>query len=282
VAALHNDLESTVSQGNAVAEDLKETIEHLGGKLQELRTMRNEVEKDLVSLGQEKARFAEVEKELERVTDLSLDVGERLKDFRNLRDDVQQLDTRLTTMKETADDTATRFMRLEKKKEVLDKIILDVDESFDKIQSLQDRIKLIDGETHGLPDKIAVMQKAVNDLLSTRERVADTMRKVEGLSKSVDEASAKKDELRLSKDFYTSLEVRLQQLARDAESQINLFKTLADTRGSSGRSSGNITIPPSTRDDVAKLKQMGWKPEQIAQNLKLSLAEVELLLEMAH
>jgi chromosome segregation ATPase len=222
-----------------------------------------------------------VEKELERVTDLSQDVGERIKDFRTLRDDVQQLETRIRTMKETADSTATRFIRLEKQQEVLDRTMLDVDVSFEKIKSLEERIKLMDEETHSLPEKIVGMQKDVTALLSTRERLTETMRKVESLDQTIGEATKKKDDLVRSKDFYTSLEKRLLQLAQDAESQINLFKTLVDARSSQSAYTGK-TIPPSVRDQVAQLAHMGWKAETIAQNLKLTLSEVELLLEMTH
>jgi chromosome segregation ATPase len=235
-----------------------------------------------VSLAQDKAHFAEVEKELERVTDLSRDVGERIKDFRTLRDDVVQLETRIRTMKETADDTATRFVRLEKKQDVLDRTILDVDESFEKIKSLEERIKQMDEETHSLPDKIAVMQKEVTALLSTRERLADTLRKVESLNQSVDEASKKKDDLGRSKDFYTSLEVRLQKLAQDAESQINLFNTLVNIPNSPGNTPGKRPPPPLVRDQVAQLAHMGWKAEVIASRLNLTLSEVELILELPH
>jgi DNA-binding NarL/FixJ family response regulator len=74
-------------------------------------------------------------------------------------------------------------------------------------------------------------------------------------------------------------ETRLKELVDEAANLIKLFATVK-TSDAKPADVDRGTLTVNKREQVRQLAQMGWKAEQIASRLKLSISEVELVLEI--
>jgi hypothetical protein len=87
------------------------------------------------------------------------------------------------------------------------------------------------------------------------------------------------EDLQNSRALISGTEDRLQKLSNDAQSQIKLLHDITKASQSRPKNGTEHAPPIGVRDNVIELAHKGWKPEEIANALKLSISEVELILD---
>ena len=85
------------------------------------------------------------------------------------------------------------------------------------------------------------------------------------------------DTLQDDKEWLAKTETRLVDLNRDVTGKIRTLGEISKPTLSKSNSGSSIT--PSIKETVISLAHHGWTPENIAEKLKLSVGEVELILE---
>ena len=116
-------------------------------------------------------------------------------------------------------------------------------------------------------------------LLSNQGRAEAVCEKIESVDSTLEELNSKMDNLKQARSWLAATETRLKEISDESEAQLklmaDLFKGEKPERNESGSPSLNV------QENVLKLSRQGWKNNEIAKALNLSLGEVDLILEYA-
>ena len=100
----------------------------------------------------------------------------------------------------------------------------------------------------------------------------------DSLQEILDETEKRIDKVTRDREGIVNSENRLSKLSKDIDSKFNVLEdiTKAETSKKTTKSS---SITPRKRENVKTLKQQGWRVEEIADKLKLTESEVQLILD---
>ena len=104
-------------------------------------------------------------------------------------------------------------------------------------------------------------------VFATLSNLDDMLEKMEG----------KISQLQDSRSWLASVETRLTDLSTRADEKLKLLSALYKGEPSGRKESGAPSL--STRESVISLHRQGWKVDEIANALKLSRGEVDLIIE---
>ena len=155
----------------------------------------------------------------------------------------------------------------------------DVDKNFEKLKDLEKRLLQCDTNVLAFPDKLSLVQQDIDKILSQSGSINDAVEKLSSLENILAETENRIESIAKSKDSIAKTEQRLQEVSKEAQGQIKLFGDLirADKQRKSSNEAG--APPIGVRENVIKLAHQGWKPDEIARSLNITLGEVELILD---
>jgi len=84
-----------------------------------------------------------------------------------------------------------------------------------------------------------------------------------------------------AREWLGRVDTELKSLDKSIRDQLKLTKSMLDKEGKKSQAESKGGPPPQIRDNVVRLKRQGWTIDEIAESLKLSKGEVELILETA-
>lgn len=260
-------------------ESFNKNIEAIEKDFDRIRKSEEEISQKANRFVAEKKHIDTMEADFNKLLELSSSIDTKIKDLEETNDDMQSLQFEVRKFKETLADISTRYDRLEKKNDVIDKTVVAVDKAFDTLKEVERRLQNCSSTTESLPDQIGGLKHDIDKLLENTPRVKDALEKLESIDGILSGTETRMAELKNSSEWLARTETRLQDLSRDAESQVRLLGEI--TKNSLTNKSSNVDgAPPlSVRENIIKLAHQGWKPEVIASRLKISLGEVELILE---
>ena len=111
-------------------------------------------------------------------------------------------------------------------------------------------------------------------------RINDAVDKLSSLQTLIDETDKRINKVDSTREGITNTEERLLKLSKDADDQLKVLQSLAKAEVAKKPSSKQETVTPQLRETVIALKRRNWSVEQIAQAVKRTEAEVELILEL--
>jgi chromosome segregation ATPase len=267
-------------------EEYRASIDDMHGAFDKLQGMQVETDRKLFKLSGDQKHLESLEHDFNRLLESAKTVEQRMAEIRSTNDSAQKIEVALRQLQNTADSASSRLDRLEQKKEVLEQTIFDADKSFEKLKSLEGRLKDCEQQTLQFPQQLDTIRHDMGRILNDRSKIADVVRQIDALDKtiavlgqSMAQAEEKKNELIDRKDEFARLEIRLDQIAQDVDARINIIKNLERT-GTGPRTSGKGAPPINIRESVIQLAHEGWKTDVIASRLNLTRSEVELILEM--
>ena len=85
--------------------------------------------------------------------------------------------------------------------------------------------------------------------------------------------------MQIAREWIAQAETRMEKLNRELNDQLKLAGEITREENDGPRR-GNDPVSLGTRNNVHKLHRQGWTDEQIANTLKLSIGEVQLILEV--
>ncbi|AEE17365.1 SpiroCoCo family coiled-coil protein [Treponema brennaborense] len=260
-------------------ENFKKEISVLDQEFQRMRKMEDEVNQKLLKFSSEKKHIEMLESDFNRLMQLSSSMDQKISELQTTNDDLQNLQIEVRRFQDTLSNISVRYDRLEKKNDVLDRTILDVDKAFTNLEQLEKRLEACNGQVVQIPEKIDGVRRDVDRLVDNSGRISDAVEKLDALDNVISETEKHIGEVMNAREGIVNSEKRLQEIAKTADEQVKLLGALL--RKDTARESGAAGAPPiSVREQVIQLAHQNWTVKEIARGLKLTEAEVELILEM--
>jgi DNA-binding NarL/FixJ family response regulator len=87
--------------------------------------------------------------------------------------------------------------------------------------------------------------------------------------------------MQTAREWIARAETRLGELNKEIQDKFKLMEAVLKDNSSPSPLRDRGAPPVGMRENVVKLARQGWTAKEIAANLKLSVGEVELILELA-
>ncbi|MFP4509660.1 MAG: SpiroCoCo family coiled-coil protein [Spirochaetota bacterium] len=257
----------------------RETVERLDAEVSAVRNLVEDTQSRLTVFMNEKRRIDSIEEDYARLLNLSDQVESKLSQVTGSSDMLQDLQLRLRTVEDLREKVDAGLNRLEKKQQVIKATADGVDSSFNRLEDLERRIVAMREDVDGLPRQLADISQTIRELSDNKADADIAVAQMRELTGMLTEVEGRMLELQKAREWLARTETRLEEIGREAKDQVKLLGDIMKRdKSSGGKDSG--APPASVRDTVAKLAHQGWQPDEIARATRLSLGEVELILEM--
>jgi chromosome segregation ATPase len=276
--------------------ELERRIEDLSGDLDRLDQRKNEVaqlenqytrikrlEEDVLAkesrIMSEQHRLETMEKNFNRLLLTAQAVEEKLVQVRSSDDTLQAVQVQLRRLDDAIRETDEKHQRIERKNQTLEETTDGIDRNFKALQASEAALKQLNGDYSDLSGGIADLKASIESLSAENEKAKETAGKLSYLDETLSGIEKRIREMQKAREWLANTETRMEELYKQAEGQVKLLGDIL--RDSSGKAEGGTGAPPiSKRENVVSLARRGWKKEEIAKSLKISVGEVELILEM--
>ncbi len=267
-------------------EDLKTQIEKVGlqrkdlfeleNQMARIRKIHDENSERLNRFLSEKKKLEAMDNDFQKVVNLSQSMELRLQQVTNSHDTLQQIQFEIRKLEEYTKEMDAQMERLERRRQIVDSTTESVDRNFNLITQMERQIKEMQGTVAGLPAQVEEIQRRMRTLIQSKgetEAAIQLAGKLEGILGDLETRAAKLDKAR---EWLAATETRLLEISKQSEEQLKILAALNKSdRSKSGGAPAN-----DVRQVVLKLAHQGWNKGEIARVTKLSVGEVELILEM--
>jgi DNA repair exonuclease SbcCD ATPase subunit len=129
-----------------------------------------------------------------------------------------------------------------------------------------------------IPQMVQTLQTQYRELAQSRSDTESVMEKLQSLDTVLADLEKRMAEANKAREWLARTETRLEEVKNETKEHVELLGAL--TKDSKETRAGRGAPASDVRRMVVKLKHEGWKNEDIARATKLSLGEVELILEL--
>jgi chromosome segregation ATPase len=284
-------------RADTLRESLEKSIETLKadiGQLDEHRTDLRDVEKEfnrVRKLGEdasekvgrfvaEKRRIDSMDEDFKRLITISQSIDVKLEQVTSSHDSVQEIQASIRNLGELEGEVARRYERLESRKTIIDATTEGVDANFGKLETLQGRIRDVEGGLAPFADRIDEIAGRMDTLEGGKAEAERVIALMADLDTTLSGVEERIETMQQAREWLARTETRLSEVSKQAEEQVKLMGSLLKEGSKQGRKERGAPSLTS-RDMVIRLAHQGWKVEQIIQATKLSRGEVELILELS-
>ena len=282
-------VEKTTEMKNQLENQMKELRDHISRfdnfkqitdsiemQFGKMRKIDDEITAKVQQFAAGKNKIDDMEKDFRQLMGLSSSMDQKILELKNTSDDLQILQGEVRRFQETLGDISVRYDRLEKKNIVLDQTIEGVDRTFDELRKLEQRLGECSQQTLEMPAAVDTLRADLDSLMEKSGRINDLVDKLNNLDSILAETDKRIEKVDTACSWITKTEVRLSEMKKEALEQVNLLGALVKDRGKKK----DAGAPPiAVRESVIKLAHQGWKVEQIASSLNVTIGEVELILD---
>lgn len=269
------DLKNDIAKVDLQKKDLVE----MDAQISRIRKMSDEITEKLAKFMAEKKRIDLLDSDFTRVLAVSQSVDERLKQISESHDMLQEIQLKIRKLEDYEKDVETRFDRLEKKRTILDTTTDAVDRNYSLLEKMERTVKDMSSTLGSMPAEMEGLKKRFKELSSGREESESAIQNLRNLSGLLTDIEKRTEKMEQARDWLARTETRLQEVSQEAEEQVKLLGTLVKSNPASGPKAKGAPAM-DMRQTVVKLSHQGWSKEEISRATKLSLGEVELILEL--
>jgi chromosome segregation ATPase len=270
IGILRAELESLDNKRKSLAE--------MDSQLVRLQKTNSEISEKLDRFFAEKKRIDSLEADFSRVISVSESVETRLQQVTQSHDTLQSIHNRIRQLEESEKEVMTRYERLERKKELLDSTTEGVDKNYDQMGQIEATLSQMSQDLKEIPQVVQSLQAQYRELASSRGDTETVMEKIKTLDSVLKDLENRLQEANKAREWLARTETRLEEVRNETKEHVELLGAL--TKDSKETRAGRGAPASDVRRMVVKLKHEGWKNEDIARATKLSLGEVELILEL--
>jgi DNA repair exonuclease SbcCD ATPase subunit len=260
-------------------EPQRKDMQIIEGEFTNTRKLVNEVVAKLAKFQAGRRRVDDLERSFNRLMGLSQSVDDKLAELMARNDLLDDFQLRLRSLEKLEAQVSDSYDRLEKKNDMMETTVLGVEANFQKLGELEGGLKDVDQNLRRLPPQIVELGGQIDRLASSKERADDATEKLVRLDESLEEITERLTKLHTAREWLAKTETRLESLGKQAQEQVQLFKSLVQSKA--GKDDGEGAPPLNERETVIKLAKQGWSSKDIARVTNISRGEVELILELA-
>lgn len=280
VEELKADLESGIEKLRIETGNLnvyEETMARLKSQYQEIRDLSAETEQRLSKVAGEKKRIDTIEANLNTLLDISDKTEEKLAEMTRTKDDVLDYQTRIKRFEDSIEKINERYERIERKTLTIDQTLTNADKAFESLRKLEENLRAYREKSAALPEDMDAIRTKLNSLVTASERVGEIESKITQLESELSDTEKRAKRIHADRTAFANLEKRLLELKTEADKSVGLYRALASGDDPAGKGKG--APPVSVRERVKELKHRDWTNDEIAKRMKLSVSEVELILD---
>ncbi len=269
---LHSDLESIRNYLQEVNEDISE-VSRLSKAVKKIRKEVDDSNERLRQLQSERGRMDMLEKNYGRVIALSDTVENRLTEISSYNDELQIIQAKLRSIKEMEQSTSESLIRLEQQREVAQTTTKIVEQNFRTIGDIEKRAGELERQLSDVPERVQRIVEQVSDIAETGEAARIAAEKSRDVTEIVDQLENRISKLDMDREWLGRVETRLQDAYAAIDERLSLLQVVLDeTEGLKNR------LPQETRKLAKSMALRKFSISQIADHLKISKSEVEVIL----
>ncbi len=261
-------------------------VESRRAEMAELETQYGRIKRLEDELGQKIARFlAEkrrldaMEDDFKRLLSLSQAVDQKLSSVTESHDQLTQVQAEVRRLSEIADEAAEKYERVEKKSNLLDATADAIDKNFQAIADIERNVRTIDADVRVIPDRVIDLKRSMDEIMAWKPKIDSTIVKLDEVDAVLSDAEKRGAGLQKTCEWLARAETRFDELNKKTQDHLRMLNDLLKEEPSAKRKDKGAP-PLSVQETVKKLSHQGWKTEEIARAVKLSLGEVELILNL--
>ncbi|BDU62812.1 membrane protein [Candidatus Borrelia fainii] len=219
-----------------------------------------------------------IKKDLTQFLEFYTSFKERYKKFTESYDEMQIYKTKLKEIKEAQSNILDNYDRISNKDSVLKSTLESVDKNFDLINEIESRMNILFKESSEFQQSLGEFKGIISELLVNKDLSQEVLSNVQTLKEMLGEIESKLEYTKNIREKVAKSETRLENLNIAAEERIKTLGILVKTES---KYKDNVGLNNETvRDSVIKLMRQGWSALEISRATKLSIGEVELILEL--
>ena len=280
---LKNNLESDLAslQGELTKLEVFRTeLANLDQEFQRLGQLDKDLNGKLQRFTDEKAYIERLEDEFNQLKELSTSMDSKIQTLREIDENVRQIDSEINGFHDTLEVISSRYDELERKDQLIDRTVQDMENAYNKLEVLESRINGFNEELDSIPSKIQGVHRDVTTLLESNGRINETMEKLNSLDTVLSQAEDRIDKVLNAQSGIARTEERIQEVAKVADEHINLLHTIYKHDNPDGDSPSSELTTMAKRQHVKDLTRRGWSATEIANSMKISVSEVNLILDL--
>jgi DNA repair exonuclease SbcCD ATPase subunit len=272
-------------------EDLRDDIDRLDqrhseaarleGEFVKIRRLGDEVNAKMTRFLTEKHRMDKMEEDFTRLLQTDKAVQERLIQVTSSGDNLQEMQIKIRKIEDAMAEAEEKYLRIEKKNQVLDTTSDGIDRNFKALQESETRLQKTEEEFERLGGEIESLKTIIETLAGENEKARETAEQISLLDKALAEIEERAGALQVAREWIARTESRMEELNRQTQDQVRLMGTFLKSESAKQNPKEKGAPPPGDRENIIKLRRLGWTVEEIAKNMKISQGAVELILETA-
>jgi chromosome segregation ATPase len=272
-------------------EDLRGDIDRLDQRRSEaaqlesefvkIRRLEDEVNAKMTRFLTEKHRLDKMEEDFTRLLQTDKAVQERLVQVISSGDGLQEMQVKIRKIEDAMAAAEEKYQRMEKKNQVLDNTNDGIDRNFKALQESETRLQRAEEELERMSGGIESLKTVIETLAGESEKARETAEQISLLDKALAEIEERARAMQVAREWIARTESRMEELNRQTQDQVRLLGNFLKSESAKGNPKEKGAPPLGDRENIIKLRQLGWSVEEIAKNMKISQGAVELILELA-
>ena len=256
----------------------KTAMDEISNQYNRVCKMEVEIETKINSFMNERGRIERIENEFARFNDFSDVIDRKVDALKATNDEIQGYEVQLRKMEDSISKVNMRYERLEKKEVVLDQTTESIGTAFEDLKVLENNIKAFKNEIAGMPEQLEDIKNSIEALSFNKGKADSVFSKLTSLDEMLEKIDGQMSKLQESRSWLAAVETRLTTLSSDTDEKLKMLATIYKDEPSQVRKGGAPSF--GDRENVMQLHRQGWEISAIANALRLSEGEVELIIEM--
>ena len=112
----------------------------LTGQYNQICKMKEHVEQEIENFEAEKSKVEKLGEDYQKMITLSGTIEEKIRGLETTYDELQNMEVQVRDFQDNLASISARYDRLEQKNGILDRVVKDVDNSFEYLKTLEDRL----------------------------------------------------------------------------------------------------------------------------------------------
>jgi len=273
-------------------EDLKGDIDRLDQRRAEasqlendfikIRRLEDDVNNKMTRFISEKRKIETMEADFNRLIKISVSVDEKLSQVTASDDTLQTMQLQLRKLEEAIGTTEDKFQRIERKSQILDNTNDGIDRNFKALQESEKISAKIGGDIERYSEDLESIKGSIEKLAGESDKAREAADKIGVLDELLEEIEERIKSMQRARQWLADAETRLEELNRQAQMQARAIDSLVKGKASGAPVDLGEGMPTQQKiENVRLLAQQGWKKEEIAKAMKISLGQVELILDIS-
>ncbi|UGQ17304.1 SpiroCoCo family coiled-coil protein [Borrelia sp. RT1S] len=268
----------TLTDEMKLVQNYKKDFEKINKEIKNIQSQSSDIVEVFNDLKEQQTDLQGIKKDFDQFLEFYASFRDRYKRFTETYDEMQIYKTKLKEIREEQNNILDNYDRISNKESILKSTIESVDKNFDLIIEIENRMQSLVKESSEFQARLGELRVIMAELMVNKNLSQEALGNAQTLTEMLAEIESKLEHTRNTRERVAKSETRLENLNVAAEERIKTLGILVKTES---KYKDNVGLNNETvRDSVIKLMRQGWSASEISRATKLSVGEVELILEL--